>query len=396
MNRTLYVALTVASSLVFGCDDRREADASSDGGSAGASVTTAGSPASGGSDGTGAERGLAESHADYFPIGAAVGSWHLDNLSDVLDRDFNHLTAENAMKMADIHPAEGSWNTAEADRIADFARDRGWKLTGHTLLWYRQTPAWMFEGITKGDSASLETLKGRLKAHIDTMIERYADVVDNWDVVNEAISDQSGKTYRDGAEGSTWYDLFGSEEYIYWAYKYAYDALEARQAGSAGGKLYYNEYTATVKVDKILTLLGSLEQQGIHVDGVGFQSHENLTWPSTPDLQTAIDRFVAAGYKVKISELDVTVYSDYSTGSFVPQPEVTFTPELEATQAERYRRLFELYRQNRDAITSVTFWGISDDRTWLDSEPVAGRNDHPLLYDDAHEPKAARASIMDF
>ena len=32
-------------------------------------------------------------------------------------------------------------------------------------------------------------LKSRLKAHIEAMIERYADVVDNWDVVNEAISD---------------------------------------------------------------------------------------------------------------------------------------------------------------------------------------------------------------
>jgi endo-1,4-beta-xylanase len=255
----------------------------------------------------------------------------------------------------------------------------------------------MFEGVTAGDAASLETLKSRLKAHIEAMVERYADVVDNWDVVNEAISDTTDKQYRDGGEGSKWFELFGSEEYIYWAYQYAHDALEAREAGSSKGKLYYNEYTATVKADKILKLLAWLkDDKGIQIDGVGFQSHENMTWPSTTELQTAIDKFVAAGYKVKISELDITVYSDYSTGSFVASPAVEMTADLETRQAKRFADLFALYRKNKENISSVTTWGISDDNTWLDNEPVPGRNDYPLLYNDQHAPKAARAAIMNF
>lgn len=44
------------------------------------------------------------------------------------------------------------------------------------------------------------------------------------------------------------------------------------------------------------------DDKGLRIDGVGFQSHENMTWPSTTDLQTAIDKFKTAGYKVKISE----------------------------------------------------------------------------------------------
>ena len=58
--------------------------------------------------------------------------------------------------------------------------------------------------------------------------------------------------------------------------------------------------------------------------------------------------------------------------------------------------LFALYRLNKQHITSVTFWGVSDDQTWLDNEPVPGRNDHPLIYNEQHQPKAARAAIMDF
>ena len=113
-------------------------------------------------------------------------AWDLENQTQILTSDFNHLTAENAMKAADIHPAENTFDWTEADRIADFARQHCMKLTGHALLWHRQAPAWMFKGIVAKDPASLSTLKARLKAHIDAVVARYADVVDNWDVVNEA------------------------------------------------------------------------------------------------------------------------------------------------------------------------------------------------------------------
>ncbi|MEO6603468.1 MAG: endo-1,4-beta-xylanase [Polyangiaceae bacterium] len=339
---------------------------------------------------------LAQKYAEFFPIGAAISAWHLDNVNDVLATQFNHVTCENAMKIQDIHPTEATYDWAEADRIADFARHHGMKMTGHNLLWHRQAPDWMFAGVTAGDATSLELLKSRLKLHIATVVGRYADVVDNWDVVNEAISDTADKTYRDGTEGSKWYELFGSEEYIYWAFQYAHDALEALSPGSSSGKLYYNEYVVTVKADKILTMFAWLKTRGIQVDGVGFQSHENMTWPSAADLQGAFDKFVAGGYKMKISELDVTVYSDYATGPFVAAPEVPFTAALEAAQAKRFADLFAAYRKNEANITSVTLWGVSDDHTWLDDEPVAGRNDYPLLYNDAHQPKAAVAAIMNF
>ena len=339
---------------------------------------------------------VAQTYADYFPIGAAINAWELDNTAPALLRDFNHVTCENAMKAQNIHPTEASYDWSEADRIADFARSHGMKMTGHTLLWHRQSPDWMFAGISANDPANLEVLKSRLKDHIEALINRYADVVDNWDVVNEVISGRSGKIYRDGSEQSKWYELFGSEEYIYWAYQYAHDALEAIEPGSSVGKLYYNDFSVTAKVDKILTMCAWLESRGIKVDGIGFQSHERMTWPSASDLQSAFDKFVAAGYKLKISELDLTVYDDYATGSFVASPEVKYTADLAAAQAERFATLFSVYRNNKDNITSVSFWGVSDDRSWLNYEPVLGRADYPLLYLDASTPKAARAKIMDF
>ena len=151
-----------------------------------------------------------------------------------------------------------------------------------------------------------------------------------------------------------------------------------------------------MKADKISTMLSWLESRGIHVDGVGFQSHEHMTWPTSGELQVAFDQFVTAGYELKISELDVTVYDDYATGSFAAAAEVEYTPALEAAQAERFAELFALYRKNEAHISSVTFWGVSDDRSWLNYQPVFGRADHPLLYKDPQTPKAARTEIMNF
>jgi endo-1,4-beta-xylanase len=63
--------------------------------------------------------------------------------------------------------------------------------------------------------------------------------------------------------------------------------------------------------------------------------------------------------------------------------------------AERYRAFFELFRKYPGVVTSVTFWGIADDNTWL-SEFSSGRQDFPLLFDTMHMPKKAYDAVMDF
>lgn len=395
IHRFLLLGSLCAVMTSFGCDD---------GVATGTGGTSSGGTSSGGSssDGSGGTTGSTDStslrgaYSDFFEIGAAVALVELEKHSEILTTHMNHLTAENAMKAAVLHPTETGYAWTEADAIADYARANGMKMTGHTLLWHRQQPDWFFAGLTPGDAASIETLKTRLKSHIEAVVARYADVVDNWDVVNEVISDDTSKTYRDAADGSPWFEYFGSEEFIYFAFLYTRDALEALEAGSSTGKLYYNDYNVNLKIDGILEMAAWLEERGIHIDGIGDQAHYRMEWPPIAELRTTYDRIIEAGYLIKVSELDVSLYNDYPSGTFEPAPEVEFTAELETAQAARYRALFELYREKADHITSVTFWGLTDDRTWLDHEPVENRNDHPLLWDDLGQPKEALGALLDF
>lgn len=346
---------------------------------------------------------IADTYKPYFTIGAAVEVSHLSDVGTILIKHFNRLTCENRMKMAFTHPAEDTYTFEEADRIADFARENGMTMTGHALLWHQATPAWVFADLTPGNPDSVEILKSHLKSHIETVVARYADVVDNWDVVNEAILDDGKKVFRDVDEGSQWHKYFGGtddtgRDYIYWAFKYARDALEKIEPGSSKGKLYYNDYNTHQKKDRIVDLVNWMrDEKGLEIDGIGMQAHWQMSSPSIGEISDTIDAFVAAGYKVKISELDITFYNDYTAdGRLKPAMETKFDAELEALQAERFRSLFDLFREKADVITSVTTWGVADNHTWLANFPVRGRDNRPLLFGIDKSPKRAVEAILDF
>ena len=99
-----------------------------------------------------------------------------------------------------------------------------------------------------------------------------------------------------------------------------------------------------------------------------------------------------------VTELDISIYpkehnarerkaSDYDTA---------FTPEKEMKQQEVYKMCFELFRKYRNHISSITFWNISDRRSWLDNFPVRGRKDYPLLFDKNLKKKKAFWDVVNF
>jgi len=63
--------------------------------------------------------------------------------------------------------------------------------------------------------------------------------------------------------------------------------------------------------------------------------------------------------------------------------------------ADRYADLFRLYIKHSDKIKRVTFWGVTDKDTWLNSWPIKGRMNYPLLFDREGKPKPAYQAVMD-
>lgn len=333
------------------------------------------------------EKGLKDHYKSYFLMGVAVSAQSLKGKEGkfILEH-FNSITAENAMKMGPIHPLQNKYNWRDADSIVSFAQKNKIKVRGHNLCWHEQTPRWLFKN-QDGSTVSKDSLLARLKDHIYTVVKRYKGQIYAWDVVNEAIDDDSTKFLRN----SEWFQIIG-EEYIEKAFQYAHEA-------DPKALLFYNDYNTErpEKRERIYKLLQKLVKKGVPIHGVGLQGHWSLYEPTENELQSAIARFASLGLQVQITELDVSVYSWEKNRRELKEGEQQgYTNEMETLQAAKYKQIFSILRAYKKTVTSVTFWNVSDRSTWLDNYPVAGRKNYPLLFDTNYQPKKAFWEVVKF
>ena len=332
--------------------------------------------------------GLKDYYRDYFPVGVAVSPRALrTEEANLIVKQFNSLTPENAMKMGPIHPAENEYNWKDADSIVAFAQRNGMRVRGHNLCWHNQAPAWMFKG-NDGQAVSKEVLLNRLRDHIMNVAGRYKGKIYAWEVVNEAISDKKDEWLRN----SEWLRICG-EDYIAKAFQWAHEADPA-------ALLFYNDYNeiGAEKREKIFRLVKGLKDAGVPIHGIGLQAHWAVNEPSREQLDSTLKRFSELGLKLQITEMDISVYpKEHNARERRPGDEnAEFSMEREQKQQEVYKMCFELFRKYRNNISGVTFWNISDRHSWLDDFPVRGRKDYPLLFDRELKPKKAYWQVVKF
>ena len=338
--------------------------------------------------------GLKDAYKNYFTIGVAVNKHNISDPAqiEIIKKQFNSVTAENAWKPGEIHPKEGVWNFGLADSIANFCRENGIKMRGHCLCWHSQFADWMFTD-KKGKPVKKEVFYERLRDHIHTVVNRYKDVVYAWDVVNEAMADD-GRPFEfvDGKmvpaspyRQSRHFKLCG-DEFIAKAFEFAREA-------DPTGVLIYNDYSCVDngKRERIYTMVKKMKDAGVPIDGIGMQGHYNIYFPDEEQLEKAINRFKEIVNIIHITELDLRTNTEsggqlmFSRGEAKPQ-----APYIATLQEDQYARLFKIFRKHADVIKSVTFWNLSDKDSWL------GVNNHPLPFDENFKAKRSLQIIRDF
>jgi endo-1,4-beta-xylanase len=330
---------------------------------------------------------LRQAFAPYFALGAAVQPVFLDSgnpRAELLAEQFGALVAENCMKPETLEAAEGVFRFKDADKIVAFAARNGMSVRGHTLVWHQQTPLWFFSDPDKPtQAASRDTLLAREKLYIQTVVGHFRGRIRAWDVVNEALNEDG--SLRGPAEGSTWMGIAGPDyidKAFVWAHEVDPDAL-----------LVINDYnleSSPAKLDGMCGLVKGLLARGIPVGAVGLQMHVSVYSPDVESVRRAIGRLSALGLKVQVTEMDMSIYR----GSEAARP---VTDEILADQASRYGELFTLFREEGRAgrLDMVMLWGLSDDQSWRNDFPVAGRADAPLLFDSNLRPKPAFQAVLD-
>ncbi len=346
--------------------------------------------------GQAAPAGLAAAWRKALRIGVAISNETLDGQVardlDLIAREFNSVTAENAMKWGVIRPDGVNWQWQRADRLVEFAARHDMYVLGHTLVWHSQIPRTVFND-QDGKPLTRAALLGRMEEHIATLVGRYRGRVHAWDVVNEAVDEDKGWRH------SPWHDIIG-DDFMEQAFRFA------RKADPAA-RLLYNDYNThnPAKVAFLVDVFRGYRERGVPIDGVGLQSHIGLDYPDFDEFERSIAAFEALGLEVHITELDVDVLPnpnekgaevsnrfEYSREND-PWPN-GLPDEVQKQLADRYEQFFRMLLRHRTSVKRVTFWGLHDGVSWKNGFPIRGRTNYPLLFDRNMRPKPAYERVM--
>ena len=288
----------------------------------------------------------------------------------------------------------GKLNFDSVDKILEIANQYGLQMRGHVMQWHQQTSTRFFkEGYSSnGANVSKEVMDKRLEFYIRSVMKHVMDkeksltgkagsLVYCWDITNEY-------THRTNDPAATsWMDVYGNmglkPTYVKKAYEIAYDEL--KQYGlQKDVTLFYNDYNEYDVADEIVKLINYINEgeEAKICGGIGMQSHITVNYPSLEKYGTAVDKFLATGLQVQVTELDIGIEDG----------------QTEEDLANHYSDIMKLLiskQENRDksvnarGITGVTVWGLYDTISWR--KPTSC-----LLFGSGlDDPKAAFYSFID-
>ncbi len=285
--------------------------------------------------------------ADIFDFGAAGQIWYTEDLSNIFVKrwieEFSHNTPENDFKQMMIYKElDASWYDDNYIAHIDIARDNGQSIRAHCPI-SPQISSWVMEDERTADE--LEQMMEEFLTRISIDIERNKDVVQWMDVVNETCpgSRQKGTGY-DGAlssntfiyEADDWFGpRVGSDGWENPWTMLGFNTVVMPEGEFEGEEFSYpiyieqafrlaNEYAPSVKKifnstgditetglwDKAKMMILYLKSQGVQVDGIGWQCHISMDWPTDENRQ-ALDDLIKWCYandlEFHITELNIVL-----------------------------------------------------------------------------------------
>jgi endo-1,4-beta-xylanase len=309
-------------------------------------------------------------------------------------RHYNVLTPENNLKPDQLSSAKGSYNFSTADRMVNAAIASGFKVEGHTLLWHSQIPQWQ-KNIA---SASKESALSDMRKYITDVVGHFHGKIYAWDVLNEAFPDggYSSDWKTSMRRENPWYSAIGSD--------FVYEGFLAARHADSGVILYYNDYNTDMagKARMIHDMVRDVnlrykteypDETRLLIEGIGMQEHHN-TGVSASSIKNTLNLFKPLGVRVAVSELDVLIvtYQEFAPYGHGSNKQGSISGDKKTNglkkQAELYSQYFKVYLEFSDIIERVTFWGVTDDKSWRS----AGL---PLIFSSGGKAKAAYYSVIE-
>jgi endo-1,4-beta-xylanase len=304
-------------------------------------------------------RGLAEAKGKYFGSDMTGNLLSQSTVTTLDGQQFDMITPGNEMKWQTTEPSRNQFNFGPGDQIVAFAKAHGQRVRGHNLVWHSQLASWVTQ-------LPLSQVRAAMENHITSEVSHYRGQLFAWDVVNEPFNDD-GSFRQD-----VFFQAMGSG--------YIADALRTAHAADPNVKLYINDFNIegeNAKSNAMFNLVKSLKQQGVPIDGVGFESHFILGQvPST--LLANMQRFASLGVQVAITELDVRIHLPASSANLQQQASDFSTVVRDCLAVS--------------ACPGVTQWAVGDADSWIPGAfPGFGA---ATMFDQNYRPKPAFNAVV--
>ncbi|MCM1451019.1 MAG: endo-1,4-beta-xylanase [Clostridium sp.] len=244
------------------------------------------------------------------------------------------------------------------------------------------------------DQEKKEILTAEMERWISGMMEATEGRVEDWDLVNEAISGGGDNGYgfyplqsdpnHENANDFYWQDYLGSIDYVRTAHKYARQYFAEYGGNPANLKLFINDYNLesdwdnNKKLKSLIHWIGRWEEDGeTRIDGIGTQMHiscyenEATQESKKAHIEEMFRLMAATGKLVRVTELDMG-YVDID-GNDLKYDELTL--EQEKRMADYYQFIVEKYFEliPADQQYGITFWCQTDSPEgsgWRPGAPV--------------------------
>jgi len=306
--------------------------------------------------------------AKDFRLGVAATTTRFES-EEYLEavQQFNYMVAENGCKLSSIQPEQGVFNFTDCDAHYEKAQEYGMKFRGHCLIWHDYQPEW-FQNIT-----SAEEMEKTIVEHITTVLTHYKGKIDTWDVVNEAIANDSV------GENGTW---TMNDSFIYRALPNFVDiAFKTAREVDPTVKLFYNDFNIEgidvregKKTNSVYNFVKDMIDRGVPIDGVGIQYHLRTNRIiHYENIMETMARFGQLGLEVQITEMDVN--------------------SIEGNTEEAFELQAQLYEEglkaclNSPNCTAFLIWGVGDNDSWR-------KEGYPLIFNSDYTPKPAYYSLL--
>ncbi len=305
--------------------------------------------------------------------------------------NFNAVTATTYPNLV-VEP-DGSYRYGGVDRMVAWAEARGMAVHGHVLVYPTLSTF-----STRWNTLPDNQIESETYRFIDSTVERYRGRIWVWDVVNEALADSANEQEVDGEGLRTRYPagnvqagkrireyaMMGGGDYLRRSFRRA-------RAKDASVKLIINEYGVEYpgyKADNYLRLVKKMRDEGVPLDGVGFQFHLEVA-NNEPDYQ-AIDsnlkRFTDAGFKIYITELDIEAIASSTIQNAPTDVQLT-------RQKNAFREILKMALRNPNC-ESFLMWDFVDKYSWLHPK-YDGKYTFPAPFDAAAQPKPAYVGLKE-